>query len=161
MNNQDIILSCQGASPDVITTIVNIVMAACALVTLLYTVKTNNDTAKESRKTAELNNKMAELKYRQLIIDANKNFLMLSQKSSKTSNKDLESAIEQLLNAYEVICYLKRDEIPTESFRALYGNEMLEILNLEQIDQKINENKEDYRYVKRAKKILENNPKFM
>lgn len=120
MTAQDII--------SVSTMIAEIIMTVCAIATIIYTVKTNNDTAKENRKTAELNNKMAELKYRQLIIDANSTFIDLSQNTSGSGVITVNFALEQLLNAYEVICYLKRDEIDTEDFRALYGNEMLEIL---------------------------------
>lgn len=136
--------------------IAEIIMAACAIATIVYTVKTNNDTAKENRKTAELNNKMAELKYRQLIIDANSTFIDLSQNTSGSGMIAVNFALEQLLNAYEVICYLKRDEIDTEDFRALYGNEMLEILKSTSSEKKIKENERDYRYIRKAVKILEN-----
>ncbi|MBQ8992201.1 hypothetical protein IJ090_02085 [Candidatus Saccharibacteria bacterium] len=136
--------------------IAEIIMAACAIATIIYTVKTNNDTAKENRKTAELNNKMAELKYRQLIIDANSTFIDLSQNTSGSGVIAVNFALEQLLNAYEVICYLKRDEIDTEDFRALYGNEMLEILKSASSEKRIKEDKYDYKYIRKAVKILEN-----
>ena len=71
----------------------------------------------------------------------------------------MDSAIEQLLNAYEVICYLMRDEIPGEDFRALYGNEMLEIIDTEPFKQKIDKKKGNYCYIKRAKGLLENRSK--
>lgn len=136
--------------------IAEIIMAACAIATIVYTVKINNDTAKENRKTAELNNKMAELKYRQLIIDANSTFIDLGQNTSGSGMIAVNFALEQLPNAYEVICYLKRDEIDTEDFRALYGNEMLEILKSTSSEKKIKENERDYRYIRKAVKILEN-----
>lgn len=147
------------AAQDIIsvsTMIAEIIMAVCAITTVIYTVKTNNDTAKENRKTAELNNKMAELKYRQLIIDANSTFIDLSQNTSGSGVIAVNFALEQLLNAYEVICYLKRDEIDTEDFRALYGNEMLEILKSTSSEKRIKEDKYDYKYIRKAVKILEN-----
>lgn len=147
------------AAQDIIsvsTMIAEIIMAVCAIATVIYTVKTNNDTAKENRKTAELNNKMAELKYRQLIIDANSTFIDLSQNTSGSGVIAVNFALEQLLNAYEVICYLKRDEIDTEDFRALYGNEMLEILKSTSSEKRIKEDKYDYKYIRKAVKILEN-----
>ena len=137
------------------TMIAEIIMAVCAIATIVYTVKTSNDTAKENRKTAELNNKMAELKYRQLIIDANSTFIDLSQNTSGSGVIAVNFALEQLLNAYEVICYLKRDEIDTEDFRALYGNEMLEILKSTSSEKRIKEDERDYKYIRRAVKILE------
>ena len=115
----------------------------------------NNDTAKENRKTAEINNKMSELKYRQLIIDANNAFIELSQNNSTSSIASLNSAKEQLLNAYEVICYLKRDEIQTEGFRALYGNEMLKIINSSPFRQIIDNDKDDFKYIRKARALLE------
>ena len=137
------------------TMIAEIIMAVCAIATIVYTVKTSNDTAKENRKTAELNNKMAELKYRQLIIDANSTFIDLSQNTSGSGVIAVNFALKQLLNAYEVICYLKRDEIDTEDFRALYGNEMLEILKSTSSEKRIKEDERDYKYIRRAVKILE------
>lgn len=147
MSAQDII--------SISTMIAEIIMAVCAIATIVYTVKTSNDTAKENRKTAELNNKMAELKYRQLIIDANSTFIDLSQNTSGSGVIAVNFALEQLLNAYEVICYLKRDEIDTEDFRALYGNEMLEILKSTSSEKRIKEDERDYKYIRRAVKILE------
>lgn len=141
------------------TMIAEIVMAVCAIATIIYTVKTTNDIAKENRKTAELNNKVAELKYRQLIIDANNTFIDLSQNTSGSGVIAVNCALEQLLNAYEVICYLKRDEIDTEDFRALYGNEMMEIIKSTSSEKKIKNNGRGYRYIKRAVKILKNNSK--
>lgn len=137
------------------TMIAEIIMAICAIATIIYTVKTSNDTAKENRKTAELNSKMAELKYRQLIINANNTFIDLSQNTSGSGDVAVNFALEQLLNAYEVICYLKRDEIDTEDFRALYGNEMLEILKSTSSEKRIEEDKCDYKYIRKAVKILE------
>ena len=147
MSAQDII--------SISTMIAEIIMAVCAIATIVYTVKTSNDTAKENRQTAELNNKMAELKYRQLIIDANSTFIDLSQNTSGSGVIAVNFALEQLLNAYEVICYLKRDEIDTEDFRALYGNEMLEILKSTSSEKRIKEDERDYKYIRRAVKILE------
>lgn len=132
------------------------IMAVCAIATIVYAVKTNNDTARENRKTAELNNKMAELKYRQLIIDANSTFIELSQNTSGSGIIAVNFALEQLLNAYEVICYLKRDEIDSEDFRALYGNEMLDILKSTSSEKIIKANERDYKYIRKAVKILEN-----
>ena len=146
MNGHDIV--------SLITMIAEIVMAICAIATIIYTVKTSNDTAKENRKTAELNNKMAELKYRQLIIDANSTFIDLSQNTSGSGVIAVNFALEQLLNAYEVICYLKRDEIDTEDFKALYGNEMLEILKSTSSEKRIEKDKRDYKYIRKAVKIL-------
>lgn len=137
------------------TMIAEIIMAICAIATIIYTVKTSNDTAKENRKTAELNSKMAELKYRQLIINANNTFIDLRQNTSGSGEVAVNFALEQLLNAYEVICYLKRDEIDTEDFRALYGNEMLEILKSTSSEKRIEEDKCDYKYIRKAVKILE------
>lgn len=137
------------------TMIAELIMAICAIATIIYTVKTSNDTAKENRKTAELNSKMAELKYRQLIINANNTFIDLRQNTSGSGEVAVNFALEQLLNAYEVICYLKRDEIDTEDFRALYGNEMLEILKSTSSEKRIEEDKCDYKYIRKAVKILE------
>ena len=148
MSTQDII--------SISTMIAEIIMAICAIATIIYAVKTNNDTAKENRRTAELNNKMAELKYRQLIIDANSTFIDLSQNTSGSGVIAVNFALEQLLNAYEVICYLKRDEIDSEDFRALYGNEMLDILKSTSSEKKIKANERDYKYIRNAVKILEN-----
>ena len=148
MSAQDII--------SISTMIAEIIMAICAIATIIYTVKTNNDTAKENRRTAELNNKMAELKYRQLIIDANSTFIDLSQNTSGSGVIAVNFALEQLLNAYEVICYLKRDEIDTEDFRALYGNEMLEILESTSSKERIKKDAHNYKYIRNAVKILEN-----
>jgi len=141
--------------PQDVAMITEIIMAACALATIIYTVKTANDTARENRKTAELNNKMAELKYRQLIIDANSTFIDLSQNTSGSGIIAVNFALEQLLNAYEVICYLKRDEIQTEDFKTLYGNEMLEVIKNTSSEKRINDDKKDYKYIRRAVKILE------
>ena len=135
--------------------IAEIIMAVCAIATIIYTVKINNDTAKENRKTAKLNNKMAELKYRQLIIDANSTFIDLSQNTSGSGMIAVNFALEQLLNAYEVICYLKRDEIDAEDFKALYGNEMIEIIKSTSSEKKIKENENDYKYIRKAIRILE------
>lgn len=148
MSAQDII--------SISTMIAETIMAICAIATIIYTVKTNNDTAKENRRTAELNNKMAELKYRQLIIDANSTFIELSQNTSGSGIIAVNFALEQLLNAYEVICYLKRDEIDSEDFRALYGSEMLDILKSTSSEKKIKANERDYKYIRKAVKILEN-----
>lgn len=147
-------MTCQDII-SVATMIAEIIMAGCAITTIIYTVKTTNDTARENRKTAELNNKMAELKYRQLIIDANSTFIDLSQNTSGSGVIAVNFALEQLLNAYEVICYLKRDEIDTEDFKSLYGNEMMEIIKSTSSEKKIKKNKNDYKYIKRAVKILE------
>lgn len=148
-------MSCQDII-SVIEAATAVIIALCTIATIIYTVKTNNNTARETRKTAELNNKMAELKYRQLIIDANNTFITLSQNISGSSVPARDSAIEQLLNAYEVICYLKREEILTEEFMTLYGNEMLQVINSSQFKQKIAKSDTDFKYIKNAKNLLEN-----
>lgn len=147
-------MDCQGII-SLVTMIAEVIMALCAIATILYTARMNNDTAKENRKTAEINSKMSELKYRQLIIDANNTFIKLSQNNSVSGIAAINSAKEQLLNAYEVICYLKRNEILSEDFRALYGNEMLKIINSSSFRQIIDNGKDDFKYIRKARALLE------
>ena len=95
------------------------------------------------------------MKYRQLIVDATNTYITLSQNNSGSGAPAVDFAVDQLLNAYEAICYLKKDEILTEEFRTLYGNEMLRIIDKDRFRKKIKDDSKNFKYIKEAKNLLE------
>lgn len=127
--------------------VMSIVSVFVAILSLVTTIIANIVSAK-------LNNEARLLELRKLIIDANDSILSLGGADDDLIEEQRRVKIEKLLNAYEVICYLKRKKISKEWFVVLYGNEMIQVLEAKPIKEELYRDWRAYPYIKRALMVL-------